>query len=207
MNVATELGKNLAEQIVKTANKSKESLDYDRTYFCNILKTSTETSENITDAEAETLDDLNKGWYYVKINGVFYKLRCDEVEFAVDEPVKVTVPQNNWNRMYIQVAKGGGEGSKDYTITLLNTDWQLINSGYIYSGYCQTVEATWAKKSLNPIVDLKFTYPSLQKDECLNLLDQFSFISRIDTNDGNITVICYEVAPTIDITLNFKVIE
>ena len=45
-------------------------------------------------------------WYYVRINGVFYKIKCLDSNFEIDEEVRVKIPNNNWNRMYIDFRKG-----------------------------------------------------------------------------------------------------
>ena len=61
-------------------------------------------SDKLTDAEKIELDKLgecDEFWYCVRINGIFYKLECKDTDIVIDTEVKVTVPCNNWNKIFI----------------------------------------------------------------------------------------------------------
>ena len=46
--------------------------------------------------------DLGNNYYEIEINGVKYRLKCKSRKLAVGEPEWVTVPQGNWNALFIR---------------------------------------------------------------------------------------------------------
>ena len=101
----------LAKEIAKAADFNANKYEYDKTFISLIYKNSTGISDKLTDDEKTELDKLGEcddGWYCVRINGNFYKLECKDTNIAIDTEVKVTVPCNNWNKMFINFKNGGG---------------------------------------------------------------------------------------------------
>ena len=91
------------------AEQRETDVNFDKTFFCTILKSSTGVSDTLTEEEKEQLGDCAAGWYYVRIKGTFYQLECQDGRFSIDEEVKVKVPCNNWDRMYIDFKNGTSE--------------------------------------------------------------------------------------------------
>ena len=96
----------LAKEIAKAADFNANKYEYDKTFISLIYKNSTGVSDKLTDEEKNQLSECDEFWYYVRINGNFYKLECKDVSIAIDTEVKVTVPCNNWNKMFINFRKG-----------------------------------------------------------------------------------------------------
>ena len=91
---------------MQLSQKQEIDMNFDKTFFCKILKNSTGVSETLTEAEKATLTDCDEFYYYVKIYGKFYKIKCADSNFIIDEDVRVKIPNNNWDRMYIDFRKG-----------------------------------------------------------------------------------------------------
>lgn len=93
----------------------------------------------------------------------------------------------------------GGSSSTTYTAEIA-TNWEKEDSGE----YTQTVAVTGILASDNPIVDVVL---DSSKDVALQQLETWSYISKIETADGSITVTCFEDAPTVAIPIQLKVVR
>lgn len=92
--------------VQQLSQKQEIDTNFDKTFFCRILKNNTGVSDTLIEEEKAKLTECDEYWYYVKINGVFYKIKCLDSNFAINEEVRVKIPNNNWNRMYIDFRKG-----------------------------------------------------------------------------------------------------
>lgn len=90
---------------MQLSQKQEIDMNFDKTFFCKILKNSIGVSDTLTETEKATLTDCDEFYYYVKIYGKFYKIKCADSSFIIDEDVRVKIPNNNWNRMYIDFKK------------------------------------------------------------------------------------------------------
>ena len=96
----------LAKEIAKAADLNAGKYEYDKTFTSLILKNNTGVSSTLTDSEKSTLGECDTDYYYVRINGNFYKIKCVDANFPIDEEVRVKIPNNNWSKMYIDFRKG-----------------------------------------------------------------------------------------------------
>ena len=97
------------------------------------------------------------------------------------------------------IISGGGSSSTTYTAEI-GTNWEKEESGE----YTQTVAVTGILASDNPIVDVVL---DSSKTVALQQLEAWSYISKIETADGSITVTCLEEAPTVAIPIQLKVVR
>ena len=97
------------------------------------------------------------------------------------------------------IISGGGSSSTTYTAEI-GTNWEKEESGE----YTQTVAVTGILASDNPIVDV---FLDSSKTVALQQLEAWSYISKIETADGSITVTCLEEAPTVAIPIQLKVVR
>lgn len=97
------------------------------------------------------------------------------------------------------IISGGGSSSTTYTAEI-GTNWGKEESGE----YTQTVAVTGILASDNPIVDVVL---DSSKTVALQQLEAWSYISKIETADGSITVTCLEEAPTVAIPIQLKVVR
>ena len=97
------------------------------------------------------------------------------------------------------IISGGGSSSTTYTAEI-GTNWEKEESGE----YTQTVAVTGILASDNPIVDVVL---DSSKTVSLQQLEAWSYISKIETADGSITVTCLEEAPTVAIPIQLKVVR
>lgn len=75
--------KTLSESIQKAINLALESAPFDKTADGRITA-------------------LLEGGYSVRVNGENYKVKAyGDFEYEIDEVVKVVIPQNNFNKMFI----------------------------------------------------------------------------------------------------------
>ena len=91
------------------------------------------------------------------------------------------------------VVSGGGSMSVTYTAEI-GTVWATGDS----SEYLQTIEIPGILATDNPIVDL---IQSTSIETAKNELDAWSLVSKITTQNDNITVYCYDSAPSININI------
>lgn len=71
------------------------------------------------------------------------------------------------------------------------------------SPYIQTVNITGITADISPIVDI--ILPD-DINAAIAIIEAWNLVGRIKTNDGNITVICYNDRPTVDIPIQIKVV-
>lgn len=140
----------LAKEIAKAADFNANKYEYDKTFISLIYKNSTGVSDKLTDDEKTELDKLgecDEFWYCVRINGIFYKLECKDTNIAIDTEVKVTVPCNNWNKMFINFKKGSINVSPitnftaicDMETNIVTLTWDYIpvnKSSYSIATFC-----------------------------------------------------------------------
>ena len=204
MGAFEKCGKNLAKDIISTIKKNNEKSSYDKTYFCTILKNSKDTSVQVPESETKNLDELKNGEYYVKIFGVYYKVKCDVVDFEIDTDVKVVVPQNNWNRMYIDVAIGGNTTvtGREYERTLYANHWISVFPPQEMP-CTQKITIDGITSSMHPIIDVILNQEqSLLAKEQKN---QWALVSDAVAYDGYITFRCLDMKPYIDLDIVIKV--
>ena len=103
------------------------------------------------------------------------------------------------NIVDVIVSGGGGSSSVTYTAEI-GTNWEAAETGE----YVQSVEVAGILASDNPIVDVVL---DSSKDTALSQLEAWSYISKIETSNGSITVTCLEEAPTIAIPIQLKVVK
>lgn len=85
----------------------------------------------------------------------------------------------------------------DFTITLLATGWVG------YGPYTQTVAAEGILQSDMPIGDI-----SLENvDDIESVSENWSLVVKMTTGDGHITAYAYTAMPTVDMTINVKVVR
>lgn len=113
----------LAKEIAKAADLNAGKYEYDKTFTSLILKNNTGVSSTLTDSEKSTLGECDTDYYYVRINGNFYKIKCVDANFPIDEEVRVKIPNNNWSKMYIDFRKGTNSNS-----WVRPSDWLSIPS-------------------------------------------------------------------------------
>lgn len=89
--------------------------------------------------------------------------------------------------------------SKYYTATFKASDWSSEIP------YTQTVSVKGIKLSDNPIVDINMSSATEENSE--ELMNSWSFVGRIVTNNESITAYCYEEKPEIDISINLLVVK
>ena len=89
--------------------------------------------------------------------------------------------------------------SKYYTATLKASDWGTTIP------YTQTVTVSGIKASDNPIVDINMSSATESNNE--ELMNAWSFVGRIATNDGSITAYCYDEKPEADISINLLAVK
>ena len=89
--------------------------------------------------------------------------------------------------------------SKYYTATFKASDWSSS------APYTQTVSVKGIKSSDNPIVDINMSSATEENSE--ELMNSWSFVGRIVTNNESITAYCYEEKPEIDISINLLVVK
>ena len=103
------------------------------------------------------------------------------------------------NIVDVIVSGGGGSSSVTYTAEI-GTNWEAAETGE----YVQSVEVAGILASDNPIVDVVL---DSSKDTALSQLEAWSYISKIETSNGSITVTCLEEAPTTAIPIQIKVVS
>lgn len=91
-------------------------------------------------------------------------------------------------------------------ITASDTTCTLTVAGWIGSTapYTQTVNVTGIKAKDKPILDI-----SVSSVVATGILEvkNFAYISKAETGNGTITFSCYEHKPTVDMTINIKVVR
>lgn len=97
------------------------------------------------------------------------------------------------------VISGGGSSSTTYTAEI-GTNWVTAETGE----YNQTVAVSGILATDNPIVDVVL---DSSKDIALQQLEAWNLISKIETSNGSITVICLEEAPTTAVPIQLKVVR
>ena len=103
------------------------------------------------------------------------------------------------NIVDVIVSGGGGSSSVTYTAEI-GTNWVAAETGE----YTQTVVVNGILATDNPIVDVVL---DSSKTVALQQLEAWSYISKIETADGSITVTCLEEAPTVAIPIQLKVVR
>ena len=93
-----------------------------------------------------------------------------------------------------------GETTVEDFSTLVGTDWTIAETGE----YAQTIAVSGILASDNPIVDVIL---DSEKEMALSQLEAWSYISKIETSDGSITVTCFENVPTMAIPIQLKVVR
>lgn len=80
-----------------------------------------------------------------------------------------------------------------------------IGTSWSGSGpYTQNVAVSGILSTDNPIVDVVL---SSNTTTSKNIVSAWANVSRIVTNDGSITVYCYDNAPTVNIPIQLKVVR
>lgn len=93
----------------------------------------------------------------------------------------------------------GAATSATYTATLSSNSWSGSSAPYT-----QTVSVAGILSSDNPIVDAVLNNDiSVAKEQ----LEAWGCVSKIITNNGNITATCYEDKPTVSIPIQLKVVR
>lgn len=102
-----------------------------------------------------------------------------------------------------KVYVGTSNGYKDLATTI--TYNATIGTSWSGSGpYTQTVSVNGLLSTDNPIVDVVLSDNSVSSKA---VIEAWSKVSRIVTNNGSITVYCYDSAPTISIPVQLKVVR
>ena len=99
----------------------------------------------------------------------------------------------------VDVIVSGGSSSTTYTAEI-GTNWVTAETGE----YNQTVAVSGILATDNPIVDVVL---DSSKDIALQQLEAWNLISKIETSNGSITVICLEEAPTTAVPIQLKVVR
>lgn len=94
-------------------------------------------------------------------------------------------------------------GYKDLATTI--TYNVTIGASWTGSGpYTQTITVDGILSTDNPIVDVVL---SDDTESSKSIIEAWSNVSRIVTNNGSITVYCYDSAPTVNIPIQLKVVR
>lgn len=179
----------------------KQDNSYDKTFFARIVKTDTEVSDSLTADEKSQLDELTKGWYYVKLYGVCYKLQCQNCIFEIDSDIKVVIPCGNYNRMYVDVS------SMTFEVLLKETDWVLGTA----DTYSQSIKIKDIKSTDKPIFYIKYSDDlSIAKNEKaewkLDMATAFNCVTN-GVNESGITFICLDDKPLINLNVSVQVVR
>lgn len=94
-------------------------------------------------------------------------------------------------------------GYKDLATTI--TYNATIGTSWSGSGpYTQNIAISGILSTDNPIVDVVL---SDDTESSKSITEAWSNVSRIVTNDGSITIYCYDSAPTVNIPIQLKVVR
>lgn len=87
---------------------------------------------------------------------------------------------------------------QQYAATLLAEDWSAT------APYTQTVEVEGVLGTDTPLVDVVL---SDDAEDAVAELEAYGLVGRLDTDEDEITVTCYEDVPEVDLTLALKVVR
>ena len=95
----------------------------------------------------------------------------------------------------------GAANAAAYTITLPSNGWSSA------APYTQTVTVDGIKETDEwPILDVNMNNVT-DGDTGTALIEAFGLVGRAKTNEGSITVFCYERKPTVDLPVILKVVQ
>lgn len=98
---------------------------------------------------------------------------------------------------------GTSNGYKDLATTI--TYNATIGTTWSGSGpYTQTISVNGLLSTDNPIIDVVL---SDDTESSKTILENWSNVSRIVTNDESITIYCYDTKPTVSIPIQLKIVR
>lgn len=102
-------------------------------------------------------------------------------------------------KVYVGTANGYKEMASTITYNAtIGTSWS--GSG----PYTQTLPVSGILSSDNPIIDVVLSDDTASSK---TILKNWSNVSRIVTNNGSITVYCYDTKPTVSIPIQLKIVR
>ena len=119
-DIATQMGDLIASNMGDTALTFRNNAPNDKTFVVTILGVGQNFTEDITQAEQESIikkHDISSNmvdgdpvYYTFKLEGIYYTLRQNG-DFKLYEQVLLRVPNNNWDRMILERIGGNQSGN------------------------------------------------------------------------------------------------